>query len=108
MSKKVKTPIMSSDNERFMAFEGLVQWTSGVIAQAERVAYSKKLIADMSPERRRAAIHAGHCEAHYFVTAVAGSIGRPFQRRQFDYCHSFSKNQYRSRPGSCDCPPLLP
>jgi hypothetical protein len=70
MSKKVKTPIMSSDDERFMAFEGLVQWTSGVIAQAERVTYSKKLIADMSPERRRAAIHAGHCETHYFVTAA--------------------------------------
>jgi hypothetical protein len=70
MSKKVKTPIMSPYDERFMAFEGLVQWTSGVIAQAERVAYAKQPTADMSPERRRATIHARHCEAHYFVTAA--------------------------------------
>ena len=37
-TKKVKVPIMSVDEERFMAFEGLVQWTHATIEQGKRVA----------------------------------------------------------------------
>jgi len=69
-SMKRKTPIMSADQERFMAFEGLVQWTSAVIAQADRLANARLPKAVMSPEERRAAIYDRQCQAHYFVVAA--------------------------------------
>ena len=34
---KTKTPIMTPDEARFMALEGLVQWTQAVITQSARV-----------------------------------------------------------------------
>jgi hypothetical protein len=38
---KAKTPIMTSEEERFMAFEGLVQWTQAVVAQSSRVSAAR-------------------------------------------------------------------
>jgi hypothetical protein len=35
---KIKKPIMTLYEERFMAFEGVLQWTQAVITQSERVA----------------------------------------------------------------------
>src|SRR5215813_5680657 len=35
---KIKKPIMTPDEERFMASEGLLQWTQAVITKSERVA----------------------------------------------------------------------
>ena len=34
---KTKTPIMTPDEARFMALEGLVQWTQAIITQSARV-----------------------------------------------------------------------
>lgn len=34
---KVPTPIMTKDQERFMAFEGLVQWTQATVIQSKKV-----------------------------------------------------------------------
>jgi hypothetical protein len=40
MAKKIRTkkPSMTADEERFMAFEGLLQWTYAVVAQWARIA----------------------------------------------------------------------
>jgi len=62
-------PIMSKDDERFMAFTGLIQWTQGVVLQ------SKRIIAATEQWRKQVgnsseAIYAIHCEHHYFVIAA--------------------------------------
>jgi hypothetical protein len=41
LQPKIKTPIKTPDEERFMAFEGLVQWTQAVIAQGRRVSEAR-------------------------------------------------------------------
>jgi hypothetical protein len=68
MSKKTPVPIMSVDEERFMAFEGLVQWTQGVIAQGERLTRVKLTLAPF--EKRRATFYKRQCQAHYFAIAA--------------------------------------
>lgn len=70
MSKTI--PIMSRDEERFMAFTGLIQWTQGVITQSKRVvAATNELIEYIdSPDSHIEALYAAHCEEHYFVIAA--------------------------------------
>jgi hypothetical protein len=80
---KTKTPIMSPDEERFMAFEGLVQWTQAVITQSARVSEadarqvsSCRLSPSTQQQRieamkqRRQAVHAFHSECHFFAIAA--------------------------------------
>jgi hypothetical protein len=43
---KIKTPIMLSDQERFMAHWGLIQWTQGVIDQSERTKVAHDRLAE--------------------------------------------------------------
>jgi hypothetical protein len=38
---KAKTPIMTPDAERFMAFEGLIQWTQAVVTQSAKVSAAR-------------------------------------------------------------------
>jgi hypothetical protein len=70
-------PIMSPNEERFMAFEGLVQWTRAVISQAKRVAAAKAEItsATRTAAQWRAAVLASHTECHFFVVAAYKVIG---------------------------------
>jgi hypothetical protein len=74
MGKVTKNPIMSPEEERFMAFEGLVQWTEAVITQARRVSAATDRYrcrdAMMNPVTRRQAIHATHSECHFFAIAA--------------------------------------
>lgn len=71
---KSKKPIMSSDEERFMAFEGLVQWTQAVVTQSKRVSAAKNRLGShevlFDPITRREAIHASHCEDHFFCISA--------------------------------------
>jgi hypothetical protein len=75
---------MSPDQERFMAFEGLVQWTYAVISQSEKMkeAYDA-LKSSLSVNRnlrhapfintqeiRRRAILETHTQGHFFVIAA--------------------------------------
>jgi len=73
MSRAPATPIMSKEQERFMAFEGLVQWTKAVAVQAKRipdaVATRDKSLRD--PEQRHIALLQVHSEAHYFANRSA-------------------------------------
>jgi hypothetical protein len=62
-----------SESERFMALQGLIQWTTAVITQADRIA-NAKIPAQGSAEERRAAVHAIHSEADFFVTAASRLI----------------------------------
>jgi len=63
-----------ADGERFMIFEGLVQWTQGIIFQAQRVSASQA--AQFHPETkrdaqaRRLATLNFHSQCHYFAIAV--------------------------------------
>lgn len=71
---KAKTPIMTPDEERFMAFEGLIQWTQAVVTQSARVSAARdwqcldEVMRD--PAKRRHATHAFHAECHFFAVAA--------------------------------------
>jgi hypothetical protein len=69
---QIKTPIMTPDEERFMAFDGLVQWTQAVVAQSARVSAARDYQVQMrsTPAQRRPAIHAFHAECHYFAVVA--------------------------------------
>ena len=81
---KTKTPIMTPDDERFMAFEGLVQWTETVVMQSARVseADARQLSSSgfdlistpqqrlRAQQQRRQAVHAFHSECHFFAIAA--------------------------------------
>lgn len=68
------TPIMTPDEEQFIAFEGLVQWTQAVVAQSARVSAARERQAALgitnTPAQRRQAIHAFHAECHFFAVAA--------------------------------------
>lgn len=67
MAKQV-VPIMSKDNERFMAYAGVMQWAHAVVMQYPRVVASKSEIgnsADFAPS-----IYASNSEDHFFVIAA--------------------------------------
>lgn len=63
---------MSADQERFMAFEGLIQWTQAVITQSRRVsgARDQQREAIQNSVTRRQAVLAFHAECHFFVIAA--------------------------------------
>jgi hypothetical protein len=71
---KAKTPIMTPAEERFMAFEGLVQWTQAVVTQSARISvargrqFSDEVMRDQT--KRRQAIYAFHAECHFFAVAA--------------------------------------
>lgn len=63
---------MSADEERFMAFEGLVQWTSAAIEQGDRVASAQSKIREVARDvdKRRIAALQFQTECHYFAIAA--------------------------------------
>jgi hypothetical protein len=68
---------LSADEQRFMAFEGLVQWTTAVVRQAERVREAKNCLsssATLDPVTRRQAVHDSHCQDHYFIVAAKKTL----------------------------------
>ena len=71
---KIKKPIMTPLMERFIAFEGLLQWTQAVITQSERVtaAISRQQV-DLrchDPVIRHKAILNMHSECHFFAISA--------------------------------------
>ncbi|WP_313311639.1 hypothetical protein [Pulveribacter sp.] len=71
MNKTV--PIMSKDDERFMAFCGLVQWTRGVIHQSKRIVDTTNMFHDLVHNcdlDHVALMDTLRCEHLYFVVAV--------------------------------------
>jgi hypothetical protein len=91
MSKKI--PIMSPEDEKFMVFEGLVQWTAAVIAQADRLANVKII-----PGEHRARLHNLHCQAHYFVTAAWKLLEHRKWIRNFDLCENVDFSEIDTFP----------
>ena len=65
---------MTPDEERFMAFEGLVQWTQAVVTQSARVSAARERQSSLgmtsAPPQRRQATHAFHSECHFFAIAA--------------------------------------
>ena len=59
---------MSRDNEKFLALDGLVQWTSAAITQAERLANVE--ISKCTPETFRLTLAALRSETDFFISAV--------------------------------------
>lgn len=55
-----------------MAFEGLVQWSEGVVEQRKCLAFAISSTGQkgMTAKRRRAAIHASNRHAYYFAMAA--------------------------------------
>jgi hypothetical protein len=68
-----KEPIMSQANERFLAFEGLLQWLSAVVRQGDRIATEKRRLARlecMTFSERRQAGFSSQTENHFFAIAA--------------------------------------
>lgn len=71
MTKSI--PIMSQDDERFMAFTGLEQWTQAVIFQSKRIISATEQLNKFDIKKYSPftmPIYLIHCEHHYFVIAV--------------------------------------
>jgi len=101
MARKItKEPIMTPEAERFMIFEGLVQWTEAVITQAKRISEviaqstSHSLTAaEPSTVIARAAtlrqiIHATHRECHFFTVAAYKLIEHRKRVRELGLCQT--------------------
>jgi hypothetical protein len=72
---KTKKAIMTRGQERYMAFDGLIQWTQAVVTQSARVSeardrQSAALSITSEPMQRRQDILAFHTECHFFVIAA--------------------------------------
>lgn len=65
----VNVPIMSADDEKFMAHVGLIQWTHAVVNQTERVLQSIQVMRNFKPGDVHPT-YAISCEQHYFVIAA--------------------------------------
>ncbi|WP_144425089.1 hypothetical protein [Acidovorax sp. MR-S7] len=78
-------PIMSQDEERFMAFCGLLQWTQGVVLQATRVAAAEKLFSDRQIDHTKVG-EVLRCEHHYFVVAAYKLIEHRHWVKDFGLC----------------------
>ena len=67
-------PTTPATGPRFMAFEGLVQWTQAVVAQSARVSAARERQSSLgmtsAPPQRRQATHAFHSECHFFAIAA--------------------------------------
>jgi hypothetical protein len=98
---KTKTPIMLPDQERFMAFEGLLQWTQAVVTQSARVSRadarqsSSCALSPSTPQRRleatkqrHQAILAFHTECHFFAIAAYKLLEYRDWVRTFGLCAS--------------------
>jgi CheY-like chemotaxis protein len=70
---KIKTPIMSQDEERFMAFEGLLQWTQSVITQGQKVSAARDTelsVLSSNNQEAHLAILDFHTQCHFFAIAA--------------------------------------
>jgi hypothetical protein len=65
-----RVPIMSPEGERYMAFEGLVQWTHAVVVQAARLSEAQKHPSPHDLNSRRLATGSFHAECNYFAIAA--------------------------------------
>ncbi len=74
MAKKKREPIMPLDDERFMSFSGLIQWTQGLILQSKRVAIAteelSRAISQSHMKDFPTRKYLLNCEEHYFVIAA--------------------------------------
>ena len=59
---------MSRDEEKFLALDGLVQWTSAAITQADRLANAT--ISISTPEALRLTTAALRTETDFFIAAA--------------------------------------
>jgi hypothetical protein len=64
---KVPVPIMSDAEQRFMAFEGLVQWTAATIEQGKRIADATSKMVGQDARLLVAQVRSEH---HYFSIAA--------------------------------------
>jgi hypothetical protein len=62
--------IMTPDQERYMAFEGLLQWTNAVVVQAARISEALKHVSVLDLNTRRLAVGSLHAECNYFAIAA--------------------------------------
>jgi hypothetical protein len=70
-SNKSKQPIMSPDQERFTAFEGVLQWAYPVLLQSDRLSAlrpEEKPIADLTARHKY--LFAVHTECHFCTIAT--------------------------------------
>ncbi len=82
---------MRPEEERYMAFEGLVQWTQAVVGQARRVQAAKdRLGASITgdPASRRAVVLWTHVEDHFFIIAANKLIEYRHWVATFGLCSS--------------------
>jgi hypothetical protein len=99
---KIKTPIMTPDEKRYMALEGLVQWTQAVVTQSARVSEARdrdQSSLSLGPrstlkqrlealQQRRQAVLAFRSEGHFFAIAAHKLLEHLKWIRTFGLCSS--------------------
>jgi hypothetical protein len=68
--QRMTIPIMTPDQARFMAFEGLLKWTNAVVVQAARISEAQKHVSDLDLNTRRLAIGSFQAECDYLAIAA--------------------------------------
>jgi len=87
-------PIMSTEEECFMAFSGLVQWTQAVILQSKRIiSDSEEMIQSLESQKNIPDFFSSpnlmlNCEHHYFVIAAYKVIEHRNWIKKFGLCNS--------------------
>jgi hypothetical protein len=81
---------MDHNSQRFMCFEGLLQWNHAVINQADRIEYARQnFIGDIEPcNNSRANRLNFHTECHYFAIAAYKLIEYCEWARNIGLCSS--------------------
>jgi hypothetical protein len=93
--------IMSKDEERFMAFCGLVQWTRGVIHQARRIIDAENLFRDRMRCHDSDHVALGdaiRCEHHYFVIAANKLVEHRHWVQSLGLCEEIDFSEIDSFP----------
>lgn len=91
---------MSLDEERFMAFSGLIQWAQGVVAQSKRVIDATEQLTIFNPslEFTSYLVFRLHCEHHYFVIAAYKLIEHRKWIKKFGLCEQVDFSEIDSFP----------
>ncbi len=100
MAKKTaRIPIMSDDDEKFMAFSGLVQWTQGVIEQSRNLSFADKKSVDYRLNSNFIALmYSRLCQEHYFVISANKLIEHRAWIEKFGPCGNVDFSEIDSFP----------
>lgn len=104
MSKtRAPIPIMSEDQQRFMAFEGLVQWTAATVEQGERIARANQAMhaafnLEDASQRLRLCAAQLRTEHHYFAICANKVLEHRSWLERLNICGDLDLSEFDAFP----------